>query len=110
MDKKFLIIDKFEAEALVHVLEREAFPYLQFYPKKAFIDVLDDLYYILDPKRYDELNQPCALGTCAAPEWSCYNCPFANRRPFPENMKMKAKAIYKREIQIDLYYRQFKGV
>lgn len=110
MEKKFLLIDKAEAVALVDILEKAAFPYLQRYPKKAYIDLLDDLYYILDPKRYDELNQPCALGTCASPEWACYTCPFANRRPFPEGMKLKAKQIYRKEIKVDLMYRQFKGV
>lgn len=107
--KKLIIINTEDVADIVFVLESRAIPSGIRYAHKGCINLLDDLYYILDPERWNELNQPCALGTCANPEWTCNTCPFANRRPFSEKLKYVAKSNYKREHEANLYWRRFKN-
>ena len=107
MGKKLLVINTEDVADVVSVLESKAFTPGTGATHKGCINLLDDLYYIADPKRWNNLNQPCALGTCASPEWTCYTCPFANRRPFSENIQRRAKAHYKREHEAILYWRRF---
>ena len=105
--KKLIVINTEDVADIVYVLESRAICSGTRCTHKGCINLLDELYYVLDPKRWNQLNQPCALGTCANPEWTCYTCPFANRRPFSENLQRIAKATYKREHEAILYWRRF---
>ena len=100
-------IDTEDAAAVASILESEAFTAGLKYPNKGCINFLDELYYIVNPQHGKKLFQPCALGTCASPEWTCNKCPFANRRPFSENLQRRAKAYYKRELEAILYWRRY---
>ena len=106
--KKLIVINTEDVADIVYALESKAITAGTISPHKGCINLLDDLYNVIDPKRWNELNQPCALGTCANPEWSCYNCPFANRRPFSEKLKRMAKSTYKREHEAIMYWRLYR--
>lgn len=107
MGKKLLVINTEDVADVVSVLESRALAFGTCSIHKGCINLLDDLYYILDPKRWNKLNQSCALGTCASPEWTCYKCPFANRRPFSESLQRRAKSTYRREHEALMYWRRF---
>lgn len=105
--KKLLIIDSEDMEDVISVLESRVLTAGTRFPHKPCINLLDNLYLTLDPKHWKEKKQPCALGTCASPEWTCNKCPFANRRPFSENLQWRAKAHYKREHEGMQYWKRF---
>lgn len=107
MDKVMLLIYTEDVADVVSVLESRAFTPGTGATHKGCINLLDQLYYAVNPVRYGILKQPCALGTCASPEWTCNKCPFAYMRPFSENLQRRAKAHYKREHEAILYWRRF---
>ena len=104
--KKVLVINLEDVADIVSVLESRVLAFGTCSIHKGCVNLLDDLYYIQDPKRWNKLNQSCALGTCASPEWTCNTCPFANRRPFSVILQKKAKLTYKTEHEAILYWRR----
>lgn len=106
--KTYLVHIKLEDVAdVVSVLESKVFTPVTGSIHYGCINLLDELYYIVDHERDVKLKQPCALGTCASPEWTCNKCPFANRRPFSENFQRRAKAHYKREYEAIMYWKRY---
>lgn len=110
MKKELIVINAEDASEVASVLESKVFTAGMKCPNKGVINLLDALYYIMDPTHEDKLFQPCALGTCASPEWTCYTCPFANRRPFSENLRIRAKVHYRKEMGLLLLYRRYKKI
>lgn len=105
--KKVLVINIEDVADIVSVLESRVLSFGTCCIHKGCVNLLDELYYIQDPKRWNKFNQSCALGTCASPEWTCNKCPFANRRPFSEILKSRAKSTYQREHEAILYWKRF---
>ncbi len=112
MGKELFVIeiDTEDAADVARILESKAFTAGLKCPNKGCVNFLDELYYIVNPQHGKKLVQPCGLGTCASPLYTCNTCPFANRRPFSENLKFKAITHYNKEMEMKIWYERFLGI